>query len=856
MFCLFKQISFLYLCVRLLDAGSDVFENSSFSKSFQKKIFETKELIIIVDFDIGEEYRMSLLARHRYIIGRLAEAFGHEDEAMVEEMVLVPEVLNSINYFFSIDGPTKILISEEDNNDGRSELPKKLRVSMKELQCSSETGVFFIKTRKGKDKYFAIDASKANDGTLTFGILRSPLDSLEVVMRNVYRPILQEGATETWGDATSEQRNEFLLSLDSFSKGLQDSIRSLSGGLELSKPDARLESMGMAATSDSMLVASTMNLLHEWCFSIEKYLDDNNRKSWESPDSGPDTELEYWRNRMQRLTSITEQLKSKSVKAVVALLTSVVRMSEHNPETIVDTQRAATLLAQWREIDVHITEAANEAKDNVKFLSTLERFFEPLYGADPSAIFDALPSLMNALKMIHTISRYFGTTERMTKLLMKITNQMITTCKLSINGKDHQDKIWDKSLTTLLEAIEKCLQLNEEYQEQYRITKEKLMTTVKGKQFDFTETQIFGKFDLFCRRLIKLMDMFSSMQQFRSLAQQRFEGLEPLLLAFNDVVNQFRSKGHDLLDFHSNRFDRDYVDFNVKMNELENSLQHFINRSFENISSIEQSLALLKKYQTILHRENLRSDLDSKLTVIFHNYGQELTRVEQIYEKFKHNPPTARNVPPVAGNIAWSRHLLRKIEDPMRKFQGNSTVLASKESKKIIRSYNKVARTLIAFEYLWYEAWTQSIEQAKAGLQATLIIRHPSTSKLYVNFDQELFQLLREAKCLAKLEVTVPEGAKIVLLQEDKFKSYYNDLKFLLSEYERITSRIISVTRKVLRPHLQSLELKLRPGLVTLTWTSMNIDAYKAHILLGLLTEPGEAVNAMLIMLSSSILYT
>lgn len=34
--------------------------------------------------------------------------------------------------------------------------------------------------------------------------------------------------------------------------------------------------------------------------------------------------------------------------------------------------------------------------------------------------------------------------------------------------------------------------------------------------------------------------------------------------------------------------------------------------------------------------------------------------------------------------------------------------------------YNKVARTLVAFEYLWYQAWVQSIEQAKAGLQVRL----------------------------------------------------------------------------------------------------------------------------------------
>ena len=38
----------------------------------------------------------------------------------------------------------------------------------------------------------------------------------------------------------------------------------------------------------------------------------------------------------------------------------------------------------------------------------------------------------------------------------------------------------------------------------------------------------------------------------------------------------------------------------------------------------------------------------------------------------------------------------------------------------------------------------------------------------------------------------------------------------------------------VLRPHFRDMEYKLRPGMITLTWTSMNIDAYKAHIHAGL----------------------
>jgi hypothetical protein len=49
------------------------------------------------------------------------------------------------------------------------------------------------------------------------------------------------------------------------------------------------------------------------------------------------------------------------------------------------------------------------------------------------------------------------------------------------------------------------------------------------------------------------------------------------------------------------------VEFNVHISQLESGLQDFINRSFENITSIEASLSLLKKFQSILQRENLRS---------------------------------------------------------------------------------------------------------------------------------------------------------------------------------------------------------------------------------------------------------
>jgi hypothetical protein len=71
------------------------------------------------------------------------------------------------------------------------------------------------------------------------------------------------------------------------------------------------------------------------------------------------------------------------------------------------------------------------------------------------------------------------------------------------------------------------VRLNEVYQEQYRATKEKLAAQPGHKQFDFVEHNIFFKFDLFSKRLHKLIDMFSTMHQFSSLAMHtHIDGLD------------------------------------------------------------------------------------------------------------------------------------------------------------------------------------------------------------------------------------------------------------------------------------------------------------------------------------------
>jgi dynein heavy chain len=193
--------------------------------------------------------------------------------------------------------------------------------------------------------------------------------------------------------------------MDHFVTNVQEALDSLVGGLDLAPPSAEcVEALGSAQFQRTLnqnkeLLGQYEALLEGWCDQIQNFLDQSDEpissKGGEE-DVGPRAELEYWRNKMQRLTSIAEQLKRKDCRQVITALSMLTKNSTDGKQ-----QKIVGLLRRWKEKDVQITEKANEAKDNVKYLFTLERFIEPLYTGSATTIIDTLPALMNSIKMIH-----------------------------------------------------------------------------------------------------------------------------------------------------------------------------------------------------------------------------------------------------------------------------------------------------------------------------------------------------------------------------------------------------------------------------------------------------------------------
>lgn len=137
----------------------------------------------------------------------------------------------------------------------------------------------------------------------------------------------------------------------------------------------------------------------------------------------------------------------------------------------------------------------------------------------------------------------------------------------------------------------------------------------------------------------------------------------------------------------------------MHVSSVETDLQQYIDSNFEVITNIEDSLKLLRKFKAILHRDNLRNNLNRKYTILFNNYQIQIQAIEEQYQKYKSSPPIVRNLPTVAGSITWSRHLFHRISVPMEQFPPEYP--QKKEYKKPVKKYNQVGYTLFSFEYLW-----------------------------------------------------------------------------------------------------------------------------------------------------------
>jgi dynein heavy chain len=200
----------------------------------------------------------------------------------------------------------------------------------------------------------------------------------------------------------------------------------------------------------------------------------------------------------------------------------------------------------------------------------------------------------------------------------------------------------------------------------------------------------------------------------------------------------------------------------------------------EQLNSSEGAFNLLSKFQNVKTRAQIKELLNQKYGAVLNKYQKELTEMEELFQKGRHNPPISKNMPLKAGSIAWARSIMGRIKAPIKKFKTKSEQVMSSTFKRVATQYVKLAKELDkGHEQQIFEQWRESNTNKAIDLLKQNILVKKKSGEHYsyqVNFAPELKVTIREAKFLDRIGRNIPQTIINIALQDKDYMKHVDKL--------------------------------------------------------------------------------
>ncbi|KAJ7419933.1 Dynein heavy chain 10, axonemal [Willisornis vidua] len=611
------------------------------------------------------------------------------------------------------------------------------------------------------------------------------------------------------------------------------------GDIELEMPTVNLDGDVAVLATVPSVVQSLESCAVTWQKLISTVLKQQLRKVPQG--NGPFAEIDLWRDKNATLSALTEQTKLPEVQKVLKILQQA--ESKH----IGDLQ---TVLSDLKNYHV-------EALDNVKFLSSLERHLQNLaQGPGSDVVLNTIPSLLNTLRMVWVMSRHYNKEERMVPLMERIAWQISRrVCEVvDVHTLFEEDTAAAKKKITegrsILEQWKKC----------YFTTCAQVEESGSERYWKFDLKCLFEKTDYMIAICQDLHDILQVTEELYNVfipelttVTENPKRIDALLREVNGLISPMKELRFDPFNIVRARAWKSVMrGFREEASIIEEKIKEFIDESFKTLRSAEPAFDMLLKFKHIQTRETLNEHMMMKFSDVLDQYCKEVENVNQIFVQNLEDPPLYKNHPPVAGAISWSRSLFHRIKHTIIRFQEVEELLTSEHGKKVKQIYLQVAKKMKEYEDEKYKEWRESTEQMLPLLLKhnllTVVPRgaapnvHPETSEqssvaeesvtikksicFTVNFSPILQEIITETKSMEQLGLAVPEMARYVALQEDKYLRYTSRLAKMLDHYHKLMGTLNEAETKLLDDHIQELLRIFKSGRKRLTWNSLGIGEF------------------------------
>lgn len=562
-------------------------------------------------------------------------------------------------------------------------------------------------------------------------------------------------------------------------------------------------------------VAEVETAFFHWMKQIEAVVVQGHHIVQDGQDAGPLTELEHWRKMLTMFNNVVEFTDSRPFYSHLKCL----KLSR------------SKLIQHWKRIEDNLIALLNEAEDNVRFMTSIQKFWDPLYKCEPSEIAENILQLLQAIRSVYKTSTFYNTTVRIAGFLSKVVNRLIIASQNYLTNMNKMS-IWEENMANLVKKLNECKKLKESFRSNYQKVLEE-MEEAGEAPFGCSEKYLFERIRSFESRLTKVREIMEVCLRYRVLDRAMIVGMELFAERIKSAFKTISGKPYDPLAHRLEEFDNDYANFQKEVNNIELEMEVFVKRYVDKIETVDMRLLTLKRFGCL----NLNSlCLDRRYLDVAEMLKKEIEDIKDKYNEERANPPCERNVPPVIGRIKWSRSLLRKMEEPLNVLKTHECVIKHPKAQLCVKYYNFLAEVLLHYEAVWHKSWFTYASQVRSKLEMPLISKNPETNQYELNLNRYVLQVIKETESMWKLGLEVPEPANVLTYCKNRVTSAYEKMKELVARNNNLRRSIHPMFVPLMRIQLIKLERIFRPALSTVTWLSLNLEDYFEEIANVLLT--------------------
>ncbi|XP_071333968.1 dynein axonemal heavy chain 2 [Trachinotus anak] len=594
---------------------------------------------------------------------------------------------------------------------------------------------------------------------------------------------------------------------------LTDDVYKKMGNTVLYIPMEGLQCSPKEAIKNKKLVQRMEIVLIHWTDQIKELL--NAQEVMKMGDNcGPLQEIAFWKSRSAKLLDISQQLQKPGVKHIYNIL----ELSK------------SLYVERFCRLAQEIQECSLQAQSNLSFLTILKEPCEEFSQFKPSQAAPKIQHIVRLIRIIWVNSKHYTTSERISGLLRKLSNEIIRLCCQSIS----LDRIFDGYVVSSKQNLNDCIQCCLTWKQIY-LQESQMHHRYSLKPWILDHGNFFVVVDAFIQRFRDLLEVCDCQQQFARWedGEQRaltiFSGCQgpeftrSLLEIegnFHRGLQNLRSVGDGMLDVENTTWCSEFNKFRALVKDLEMMMQNQINSVFKTVKTVEEGMRLLDIFRPMSSREGIKRTIEEKAEEVHIIFDRDLKIVNK--ELSQRTRPSADHMPQLAGQAHWVRALRHRLDRSMEVLQKAHFMPQSYNRKQVVFTYGQMVQVMDEFVRKNFSEWNQSLDgQYIKRLEQPLMVRcKDGSAKLDTNFDKNLLSLFSEIQYWDRLKFEIPQCVSDIYQNREDLRALRERVLLLVRNYNRIIGMLSPDELGLFRERIHFMDKKIQPGLSKLLWSA------------------------------------